>query len=53
LIAENYADPSAALVRQDLMISLFSGLAKVGEVFTEPEQTATFSNSGFQLNRLK
>jgi hypothetical protein len=47
LIAENYADPSADIVRQDLLISLFSGLAKVGEVFTEPEQTATFSNNGF------
>jgi hypothetical protein len=47
LIAENYADPSADMIRQDLLISLFSGLAKVGEVFTEPEQTATFSNNGF------
>ncbi|MCU0533974.1 MAG: hypothetical protein MUD14_08765 [Hydrococcus sp. Prado102] len=47
LLAENYADPSADIVRQDLLISLFSGLAKVGEVFTEPEQTATFSNNGF------
>lgn len=46
LIAQGYFDPGSSIAGQDLLASLLSGIGRVGEVFTEPEQTSTFNNSG-------
>jgi len=45
LIARGYYDHRGAIASQDLLISLLSGLGEIGEVFTEPEQSSSFSTS--------
>ncbi|NEO33161.1 MAG: hypothetical protein F6K36_22600 [Symploca sp. SIO3C6] len=47
LIAQGYFDPGPDIAKQDLLVSLLSGIGRVGEVFTEPEQTSTFFSSTF------
>ncbi|MGK7875418.1 MAG: hypothetical protein AB4426_19595 [Xenococcaceae cyanobacterium] len=47
LIAQDYFDSGPDIASQDLLVSVLSGIGRVGEVFTEPEQTSTFSNSTF------
>lgn len=46
LIAQGYFDPGSSVAGQDLLASLLSGIGRVGEVFTEPEEVSTFNNSG-------
>jgi hypothetical protein len=46
LIAEGHFDPGDEIAKQDLLISVLSGIGRVGEVFTEPERVSTFSNDG-------
>ncbi len=45
LIARDYFNPNADITSADLLISLLSGVGKVGEVFTKPQETSTFSNN--------
>jgi hypothetical protein len=45
LIAEGYHDYGDEIASQDLLIGLLSGLGEIGEVFTEPEQSSSFSSS--------
>jgi hypothetical protein len=46
LIAEGHFDPGDEIAKQNLLISVLSGIGRVGEVFTEPERVSTFSNDG-------
>ncbi len=45
LIATSHSDPGFSIATQDLLVSTLSGIGRVGEVLTEPEQTSTFSSS--------
>ena len=45
LIVRGYYDHGGAIASQDLLISLLSGLGEIGEVFTSPEQSSSFSTS--------
>lgn len=45
LIARGYYDHGGTIAQADLLIGLLSGLGEIGEVFTSPEQTSSFSSS--------
>ena len=45
LIAQDYFNPNPDITSADLLVSLLSGVGKVGEVFTKPQETSTFSNN--------
>lgn len=45
LLAQSYFDNSNEIAQQDLLISLFSGIGRIGEVFTQPESSSSFSSS--------
>ena len=47
LLAQAYFDSGREIAQQDLLISLLSGIGRVGEVFTEPESSSSFSSSTF------
>lgn len=45
LIAQNYLNSASDALAEDLLISVLSGIGRVGEVFTKPQETSTFSNN--------
>ena len=44
LIAQDYFNSNPQVTSADLLISLLGGMGRVGEVFTKPQETSTFSN---------